>query len=62
MIGDFFDSLGIHPEDDAVGDKSFPGGMVCDQFMFLCRNIVTLVYSGSLMFNGVSFHHLANKK
>ena len=30
MTGDFFDSLGIHPQHDAVGDECLPGGMVGD--------------------------------
>lgn len=32
MAGDILDHLGIHSRNDAVGDESFPGGMVGNQF------------------------------
>jgi len=34
MACDILDSFGIHPQNDAIGDERFPGGMVGDQFPF----------------------------
>jgi hypothetical protein len=34
MTGDLLDSLGIHPQHDAVGDKCLAGSVVRDQFIF----------------------------
>ena len=34
MPGDILDGFGIHAQNDAIGDESFPGCMVGDQFPF----------------------------
>ena len=34
MTRDFFDGLSFHSVDYTVSDKSLPGSMVCDQFIF----------------------------
>ena len=34
MPGDILDRFGIHPQNDAIGDESFPGSMVGNQFPF----------------------------
>jgi hypothetical protein len=30
VAGDILDRFGIHSQDDAIGDESFPGGMIGD--------------------------------
>ena len=33
VAGDLLDGLGVHPQHDAVGDESLPGGVVGDQLI-----------------------------
>jgi hypothetical protein len=37
MTGDFLNGLGIHPQHDAIGNESFAGGVVGNQFILGLR-------------------------
>jgi len=54
------DRFGIHPQNDAIGDERFPGGMVGNQFFYwMCRYIVYFkkYFRGMVNYRGCSLEY-----
>jgi hypothetical protein len=49
MACDILDRFGIHPQNDTIGDESFPGGMVGDQFPSLMFSFLRFMRSETRM-------------